>query len=148
MDIDGYHKFKNFNYSALTLQRLSDTICLEHGLSVIEKQPHRQRNSPQYDPNTLRNGLRRAIDQALQQDLDSMEAFLKLLREMGYEVKVGAYIALKGPNQQRFIRLRSLGEGYTEDAIQAVLAGTAVHRSKFLHTSFRDATKLSLILDP
>ena len=147
VDLDGYHKFKNFSYSALALQRLSDTICLEHGLSVIEKQPQRQRNAPQYDPNTLRNGVRRAIDQALQQDPDSMEAFLKLLREMGYEVKVGAYIALKDPNQQRFIRLRSLGEGYTEDAIRAVLAGTAVHRSKFQRTSFRDTTELSLILD-
>lgn len=30
-------KFRDFWFSAIALQRLSDIICLEHGLSVISK---------------------------------------------------------------------------------------------------------------
>lgn len=38
--IDGTRKFKDFWRSGLALQKLSDLICLEHGLSVIERKPY------------------------------------------------------------------------------------------------------------
>ena len=41
--IDGTRKFRNFFLSFLAVQRLSDMICLQHGLSVIEQAP---RNKP------------------------------------------------------------------------------------------------------
>ena len=41
--LDGTRKFNNFRRSGLALQRLSDIVCLEHGLSVIEKKPHGER---------------------------------------------------------------------------------------------------------
>ena len=34
--LDGTRKFKNFFLSGLVVQRLSDMVCIEHGLSVIE----------------------------------------------------------------------------------------------------------------
>ena len=37
--LDGSRKFRDFFFSALAVQRLSDLICLEHQLSVIEKKP-------------------------------------------------------------------------------------------------------------
>ena len=37
--LDGTRKFRDFFFSALAVQRLSDLICLEHQLSVIEKKP-------------------------------------------------------------------------------------------------------------
>lgn len=37
------HKFKNFFFSGLALQRLSDIICFEHGYSIIEKKPYAER---------------------------------------------------------------------------------------------------------
>lgn len=40
------------------------------------------------------------------------------MEEVGYEVKRGKQIAFRGKSQQRFIRLHSLGEGYTEEEIQ------------------------------
>ena len=39
--LDGTKKFRDFFFSALAVQRLSDLICLEHQLSVIEKKPYR-----------------------------------------------------------------------------------------------------------
>ena len=37
--LDGTRKFRDFYFSALAVQRLSDLICLEHQLSVIQKKP-------------------------------------------------------------------------------------------------------------
>lgn len=41
--IDGSRKFKNFWFSGLALQKLSDLICLENGLSIITPKPYRER---------------------------------------------------------------------------------------------------------
>ena len=41
--LDGTRKFRDFFFSALAVQRLSDLICLEHQLSVIEIKPYRER---------------------------------------------------------------------------------------------------------
>lgn len=41
--LDCTHKFRDFFFAGLALQRLSDIICLEHGLSVIEKKKPSER---------------------------------------------------------------------------------------------------------
>ena len=41
--LDCSRKFRDFLLSGLAVQRLSDLICLEHQLSVIEKKPYRER---------------------------------------------------------------------------------------------------------
>ena len=42
---------------------------------------------------------------------------------MGYEIKRGKYIAVRGGEQKKFVRFRSLGEGYTEQDIENLLSG-------------------------
>ena len=49
---------------------------------------------------------------------------------MGFEFKDGKQPAFKGENQKRFIRLRSLGEGYRKEEIQEVISGKNLHKSK------------------
>ena len=114
-------------YAALrsTLQRLSDIICLEHGLSIIERKKPSERakwnkypNRPQY-----RVEIREKIDQILSQKPENFEKFLNLLAEQGYEIKQGAHTAVKGNEQKRFIRLDSLGAGYTESDIRKIISG-------------------------
>ena len=39
--LDSTRKFRDFLLSGLAVQRLSDLICLEHQLSIIEKKPYR-----------------------------------------------------------------------------------------------------------
>ena len=49
--LDGTRKFRDFFFSALAVQRLSDLICLEHQLSVIEIKPTGNgRNVPSIHP--------------------------------------------------------------------------------------------------
>jgi hypothetical protein len=56
------------------------------------------------------------------------EAFLQKLEQQGYEIKRGKHTSVKGARQKRFIRFRTLGAGYSEDEIKAVIAGEAEHR--------------------
>lgn len=48
-------------------------------------------------------------------------------RYAGYEIKRGKYVSLRGKEQKRFIRLRSLGNGYTEDDLMKILTGEMEH---------------------
>ena len=130
--LDCARKFRDFYFSGLAIQRLSDLICLEHGLSIIEKAPYSQRTKKRiYEKHTsCRDTIRHNIDAILKNAPKDFEAFLRELELLGYEVKSGKYLSLKGKDQQRFIRLSSLGEGYTEEDIRAVLAGEKKHRSR------------------
>ena len=128
--LDGSRKFRDFFFSALAVQRLNDLICLEHQLSVIEKKPYRERQKRiVYLPKeSNRDRLCGIIDTILAEKPGDYEAFLQKLEQQGYEVKRGKYTAVKGKGQKRFIRFRTLGTGYGEDEIKAVLEGKAKHQ--------------------
>ena len=128
--LDGTKKFRDFFFSALAVQRLSDLICLEHQLSVIEKKPYRERQKRVLYPpkESNRDRLCGIIDTILAEKPEDFEVFLQKLEQQGYEVKRGKYTAVKGKGQKRFIRFRTLGTGYGEDEIKAVLEGKAEHK--------------------
>ena len=128
--LDGTRKFRDFFFSGLAVQRLSDLICLEHQLSVIEKKPYRERQKRiTYPPReSNRDRLCGIIDEILQQEPTDYEEFLQKLEQQGYEIKRGKYTSVKGARQKRFIRFKTLGAGYSEDEIKAVIAGKAEHR--------------------
>ena len=128
--LDGSRKFRDFFFSALAVQRLSDLICLEHQLSVIEKKPYRERQKRiVYPPKeSNRDRLCGIIDTILAEKPGDYETFLQKLERQGYEVKRGKYTSVKGKGQKRFIRFRTLGTGYGEDEIKAVLEGKVKHQ--------------------
>ena len=109
--LDGSRKFRDFFFSALAVQRLSDLICLEHQLSVIEKKPYRERQKRVLYPpkESNRDRLCGIIDTILAENPKDFEVFLQKLEQQGYEVKRGKYTAVKGKGQKRFIRFRTLG---------------------------------------
>ena len=129
--LDGTRKFKNFWLSSFAVQRLSDRICLEHQLSVIAIKPYRDRQKriPYPPKESNRERLCGVIDTILMNEKPAdFEAFLSALEQQGYEIKRGKYTSVKGPRQKRFIRFKTLGEGYSEEEIKAVIAGEAEHR--------------------
>ena len=83
-------KFRNFWGSTKAVRRLSDTICIENGLSIVENpKPHGKSYNKwlgdQAKP-SHRELLRVAIDNALSQSPADFEELLKLLQESGCEV--------------------------------------------------------------
>ena len=130
--LDGTRKFRDFFFSALAVQRLSDLICLEHQLSVIEIKPYRERQKRTLYPpkESNRDRLCSVIDNILAEKPKDYEEFLQKLEQQGYEVKRGKYTSVKGARQKRFIRFKTLGAGYSEDELQAVIAGKTEHHPR------------------
>ena len=146
--MDGSRKFKDFWFSGLALQKLSDLICLENGLSVITPAPYSQREKRTTYPKreNLRAVICSDIDAAMQKAPGTFEDLLKSMEQMGYEVKRGKDTAVKGRNQKRFIRLSSLGDGYSESDIRAFLSGERKHESKPASIS-KPQRSVSLLID-
>ena len=110
---------------------MSDLICLEHQLSVIEIKPYRERQKRTLYParESNRDKLCAVIDNILlNENSVDFESFLQKLEQQGYEIKRGKHTSVKGARQKRFIRFRTLGAGYSEDEIKAVLEGKAKHQ--------------------
>ena len=147
--IDGTRKFKNFFLSGLAVQRLSDLICVEHGLSIISPKPYRERQKRTEYPKkrSQRDELCAAIDQALRQKPKDFAILVQLLAEMGYEFKDGKQKAFRGKNQKRFIRLRSLGEGYSEDELRAVISGKSLHKAKNTSRQVHAQRQFNMLID-
>ncbi|MEG0594659.1 MAG: relaxase/mobilization nuclease domain-containing protein [Christensenella sp.] len=120
---DGKRYYDNKKNYAL-MQRISDELCRAHSLSVIAEKKGRRKHYAQWQAEnegkpTWRSAIRDDVDKAVMQVM-SFPAFLRALKDMGYEVKTNVkYIAIRPPQKERFIRLRSMGEQYTEDAIRA-----------------------------
>lgn len=122
--LDCERKFHDGWFIGLALCRLSDQICLEHGLSVIVPKKFSERDrSKGYHSVTFRDVLREKIDAALQKSPDTFDDFLSALRDEGYEIKSGKHMAVRGQGQKRFIRFDSLGEGYTESELRERFGG-------------------------
>lgn len=124
--LDGTRKFKNFWFSGLALQRLSDLVCLENSLSVIEAKPigEREKRTEYPTRTSIRDFICRDIDRILQKKPKDFETVLFQLQQLGYEIKREKHVSVKGGNQKRFVRLSSLPEGYREAEIRAALSGS------------------------
>lgn len=62
---------------------------------------------------------------------DSLADLLSKLQERDYEIKRGKYLAVKPRNAERFIRLISLGTGYTENNLAKRIAEKELLPNKF-----------------
>ena len=147
--IDGTRKFKNFWLSSIALQKVSDLVCLENGLSVITPKPYRERAKRTDYPRRVKNRdvLCEDIDAVLQKKPGSFEAFLQELKALDYEIKCGKHISVKGKNQVRFIRLSSLEEGYTEADLRAHVLGQQEHKPRAKRNRHTDARPFNLVID-
>ena len=106
------------------MQTVSDTLCREYGLSVIENpQPGKGKHygewrAEQEQRPTWRGIVRSDVDEVICQSMTERQFFDNLHRK-GYEVKVGKDISVRPPGKERFVRLaRNFGEDYTMESIR------------------------------
>ena len=147
-------KFRDSWFIALALQRLSDLVCLENGLSVIKprRPSERERYTGYEKKKTLREKICEDIEFALLQQPQDFHEFLKLLQEQGYEIRGGKHLAVKGNNQKRFIQFRSLGEGYSKEDIEnRILNNTDIKRQELKKENtkkkYSSKKELDLLID-
>ena len=127
VNLDCDRKFRNFWGSSKAIRRLSDTLCIQNGLSIIEQPKGHSKSYNKWLGNeaktSQRDGLREVLDAVLARQPKDFEELLTMLQRGGWEVKRGKRISLKGKGQERFKRLDSLGEDYSEAALRAIIAG-------------------------
>lgn len=149
--IDHTQKFRNFLGSSEAIRKISDKLCLENGLSIIEapKQgpSHYGKWLGDKKPLSWQEKLRQTIDTVMAQKPADFDAFLKLMAENGYEVKQGQHLAFKASDQQKYTRLRSLGEGYSEDELRSAILGKTIHTPKSKSSYRRTPDKINLLVD-
>ncbi|MDR1532957.1 MAG: relaxase/mobilization nuclease domain-containing protein [Clostridiales bacterium] len=124
MDCSG--KFRNPIRSMKIVRQISDYLCAERGLSIVEN-PEKSRGSyrdwqDKKEPQSNRDKLCKLIDDCVVVGRQYGD-FLAAMKRAGCEVKLGKYVSFKIPGAERYIRLKSLGEGYTEEHIRERLRG-------------------------
>ncbi len=148
--LDCTRKFRDFLGSGRAVARLSDLICTEHQLSVIAN-PKRGNSAynrwlgSKVKPRN-REVLRVAIDEALAQKPHDFEAFLAMLEEEGFKIKRGKHITFEHKDFKQNIRMYSLGEGYAEEDIRAIIKGQKTHTPKKRRAVW-DANRPQSIID-
>lgn len=129
--LDCTKKYRNPLGSFYHIRRLSDLICIEHNLSVIENPSTKDSQYSKWDGCekrvTNRDRIRTDIDEILKLNPKTFDEFLDSLFSMGYEIKRGKNISIKHPDQKKYARLSSLGEGYSEDVLKFIIKGSKVH---------------------
>lgn len=132
--MDGKRYYDNNTTYAL-MRQTSDRLCREYSLSVIENpqrgksKHHAEWQAEQEGKATWRGLIREDIDKGIAATM-TFTQFITTLRNQGYEVKTGVkYMAVRPPGKERFVRLKTLGDDYAEEAIkQRILQNHAPKR--------------------
>ena len=149
--IDHTQKFRNFLGSSEAIRKINDRLCLENRLSIIENPKQGPSDYGKWlgdkKPLSWQEKLRQTIDAVMAQKPADFDTFLRLMKDTGYEVKMEQHIAFKSVGQQKFTRLRSLGEGYSEDELRSAILGKTVHKPKAKLPYRRTPAKVNLLVD-
>ena len=126
--LDCKSKFRDFLRSGRAVRKLSDLICAEHNLSVIER-PKGKSNPYNVwlgheNKTSHREQLRLAIDEALAKSPQSFEELLVLLESSGCEIKRYNNPSIRIDDRHRYARFDTLGNGYSADDLRAIIAGS------------------------
>ena len=125
-------KFRNFWGSTRAVHRLSDTICIENGYSIVEAPKRRGQSYNKWLGDAAKPShkeqLRQAIDRALEQKPASLEELLCLLEQDSFTVhRRGKTISIGAEGWDKNVRFDRLGDGYTLDDLLAALSGQKEH---------------------
>lgn len=151
--IDG-KKFNDNKGAYARLRQLSDDICLENGLSVIEnplgKTPRQLHFAEQKGDPTRYNLMREAIDNAISLSTN-MHTFIDLMKQQGYIIAYSAsrkHPTIRSIHSKKPTRLFRLGPEYDlerieqrvyENRLEDVIRNRDELRSKNFHPAVRHA---------
>ena len=116
-----YRKFNCHKNVFKEIRAISDELCKENGLSIVENPKGKGKHYKEWLENKKGTSWKAYIKDTLDELIDKVKSFDELKAEMiniGFEIKEGKYIAVKAPNQQRFCRGKTIGEEYTKEAIE------------------------------
>ena len=124
--VDGKKYYDNTtNYNRM--RKISDRLCEENNLSVIRNPKNKGKHYAEWKAEqegrpTIRGQIKDELDEIIKASY-TYKDFWRILKQRGYEVNRDVkYVALKPAYSQRYIRLKSLGDNYSEESIQMRIA--------------------------
>ena len=124
-DLDGI-KFNSNKKSLERIWKISDEICRNYGIGEMEKLTNDKTHIPvgvcygewkhRKFGTSWKEIIRRKIDYLISNSAD-LNDLLFQLEQQDFVIKRGKYISVKAPEQQRFVRLKTLGANYSEENI-------------------------------
>lgn len=149
--LDG-HKLVDNEKNYYRMRAISDEVCRENGLSfVIPQSGHvsaskdkvkneRQQKylqKKEQEKNSVRSRVRNDVDEVIE-NTNSVAEFIETLRRKGWVVKTGKHLSVFPPygtvdknGRKRSVRLKSLGDDYTEERIAERINFKSGHVSAF-----------------
>ena len=124
-------RYHDCNATYKLMRDTSDRLCREYGLSVIEnpgKDRHKhiaEVHAEQKGIPTIRDQIHADIDAVARQEF-IIKNFYNRMRSLGYTIEQrGKFLRIKPYGYDKFFRLDKLGEGYTEEDIEARIRSNA-----------------------
>ena len=139
-DMKRYHDCKE---TYRKIREVSDRLCREYGLSVIEKPMGKGRHigeikAEQEGRATVRGLIRRDMDEAIKHCF-TYPQFAATFQSLGYTLEWrGKYLRIRPDESTRWYRMDKLGEGYTYEDVQRRLRENGMRRS---FTPYKPYTK-------
>lgn len=117
-------KFNSCKEKNRLMRFASDKLCMEYGLSVIKEHEvyfpkhYAEWVAVKKGQPTWRSAIREDFDKAIMMSV-SFPAFMRNLQSMGYVVdSTRKHFRVRPKEKERFVRVDSLGENYTVEAIK------------------------------
>ena len=104
------------------IREYSDRVCLAFGIQPIVTKKGQGRNLAYNEWENKKRGtswkekIRLEIDRLIG-TVKNLDDLLSELEALGYTIKKGKSISVKAPEQERFVRTKTLGEDYTEESL-------------------------------
>lgn len=145
-----HHKYVSNNHTRFGIRAISDRLCREHGLSVINPRHWKTPKAPQAYAGKTGTNWNVTLTKALDHYIPLAQNFDDLLRRMeqdGFTIKRAKYTSYKAPGQSRFMGGVTLGEAYTDERIKERIAGRYQAPVKRKPVSLQPDDRINLILD-
>lgn len=106
----------------------SDELAAEYGCYVLPKfefDKTKKKQSSKYYAYNHQTWRKRILDEMseLKLECNSLSEFITKLFDLGYDVKYGKYISVKPQGKERFIRLKTLSDEFSEDNLRLYFNG-------------------------
>ena len=125
---------KKYNANKKTLRYVREQtngVCMALGVTPALNFEDKGRSISHYEWEQRKNGtswkecIRNEIDSLLS-NVDSLDELLATLERRGFTINRGKYISLTAPGQKRAVRMKTLGDDYTEESLKARILWRAV----------------------
>ena len=146
-----FTKFRTKPYeTAREIRGISDTLCVEHGLSVIKKTSKvKGKDYKEWSETQKGTSWKAKLKETLDSNIikaKTWEDFLQLMEKSNYEIKQGKHISFRAKGQEKFTRAKTIGEKYTEENIKNAIADKTLKRNPE-RTMLTETTRKPLSLE-